>query len=188
MIDEKQVPKKIRQMRLDRNMTQQDLADAAGLTKGYISRMENGSSAPPVGTLISLAQAMQVRFNDFFEADSQEAVVTVTRKEERPTVGSDNRAPLIYRHLAMGFPNRAFESYMVEFPPKSEMSMPHQHKGQELVLVLKGEIEFEVDDRCILLKEGDAMQFNSSYRHNGKCLSDQKAEVLCIIWEGKNLS
>jgi transcriptional regulator with XRE-family HTH domain len=188
MIDERQVPKKIRQMRLDRNMTQQDLAVAAGLTKGYISRIENADSAPPVGTLIALAQAMKVQFNDFFETDSQEAIVTVTRKDERPRVGSDNKAPLKYEHLAIGFPNRAFESYVVEFPPKSGMSLPNQHNGQELLFVMKGVMEFMVDDQSFVLHEGDAMHFNSSYRHKGRCLSEEKAEVLCIIWDGKNLS
>jgi len=184
MIDERQVPKKIRQLRLDRNLTQQELADAAGVTKGYISRIENADSAPPVGTLISLAEALKVRFQDFFEADNRESIVTMTRREERPSVGRDSKAPFKYEHLAFGFPNRAFESYLAKFPGRSEMSIPSQHNGQELVFMVNGVLEFNVEDQNFILEPGDSLYFNSSYRHNARCISEEDAEVICIIWNG----
>ncbi len=186
MINEKDVPKKIRQMRLDRHMTQQDLADAAGLTKGYISRLENAESAPPVGTLIALAQAMDVQFNDFFQGEPEEAIVTITRKDERPAVSRDPQGPCLFEHLAMGFPKRAFESYYVEVSPQNETHLLNKHKGQEFVFVLRGIMEFTVDKKKFTLYPGDAMHFNCSYPHSGRCISEEKSEVLCIIWDGKH--
>ena len=65
-INESLIPKRIRRLRLERNMTQKALAEAVGVTKGYISRMENIDTAPPVGTLIALAQAIGVEIDAFF--------------------------------------------------------------------------------------------------------------------------
>ena len=69
MIKEEQVPKRIKRMRLERKLTQQQVADMMNVTKGYISRIENSRTAPSVGILISLAHALGVDFNAFFEEE-----------------------------------------------------------------------------------------------------------------------
>ena len=185
MIDERQVPLRIRKLRLERSLTQQQLADAAGVTKGYISRIENSASAPPVGTLIALAQALGVDFNAFFEAADQEAVFKVTKSDERPLVARDSMAPFQYEHLALAFPNRAFEPYVMKVGTRSERSQPNQHAGQEMLFVLKGMIEFNIDGQTRVLKEGDCVFFNSGFKHFGASLSENGAEVLAVIWDGQ---
>lgn len=42
-------------------MTQEDLAKATGLTRGYISRLEIGRHSPTIGTLRKIAKALNVR-------------------------------------------------------------------------------------------------------------------------------
>jgi transcriptional regulator with XRE-family HTH domain len=137
MVSEEMVPKRIRQMRLERNLSQKALADAVGVTKAYISRMENANTSPPVGTLIALARALGVEFNAFFEKEDPEVYVTVTKRGERPVVARDKKAVAQYEHLALNFPNRAFESYVIKSSGARKMSQPNQHKGQELIYVLK---------------------------------------------------
>ncbi len=181
-IKEELIPKRIKQMRLGRDMTQQELADAVGVSKSYISRIENADSAPPVGTMIALAQAFNVELNAFFEAEDPKAYVTVTRKDNRPTVARDNMAAAIYEHLALNFPNRAFESYVIKNILPSSQSQPNQHKGQELLFVLKGRLEFNVNGVPYILEEGDSIYFDSSYPHYGVCLCEQKCEIIGIIY------
>jgi transcriptional regulator with XRE-family HTH domain len=77
MLKEEQVPKRIKRMRIERQLTQQEVADAMGVTKGYVSRIENSKTAPPVGTLISLAQTLGVDFNAFFETEESEIIATL---------------------------------------------------------------------------------------------------------------
>jgi transcriptional regulator with XRE-family HTH domain len=186
MINEKQIPKRIRQMRLERNMTQKELADAVGVTKGYISRIENGETAPPVGTLIALAQGLSVEFNAFFDVEDPEVYVTVTRKNERPSVARDRMISADYEHLALNFPNRAFESYIIKTADTGKRSQVNQHKGQELLYVLKGKVEFNVNGQSHILEEGDAIHFNSSYPHYGSCLSEGGAELIGVVYKGSD--
>lgn len=60
MLNEDQIGKRIKRLRLDRKLTQQELAVTAGITKSYLSKIENSDSAPPVSTLINLAKAIGV--------------------------------------------------------------------------------------------------------------------------------
>ena len=52
------INRKIKELRLDRGYTLEELAKAAGLTKGYLSRMERARKAPPFSTLESIAVAL----------------------------------------------------------------------------------------------------------------------------------
>ncbi len=181
-INESLIPKRMRRLRLERSLTQKALAEAIGVTKGYISRMENADAAPPVGKLIALAQALGVELNAFFEAEDPEVYLSVTRKKERPSVARDHMAESTYEHLALNFPKRAFESYVIKTPGPSERSQLNQHKGQELIFVLKGKIDFSINGDDFILEEGDSIHFNASYPHNGACISDEGTEIISIVY------
>ena len=183
-ISEEQIPKRIRKMRLERNMTQKDLAEAIGVTKGYISRIENSDTAPPVGKLLALAQAMHVEVDAFFGVENPEVYLTVTRSDKRPVVASDRHSLAKYEHLALNFPNRAFEAYVIKAPKNSKVSQHMQHKGQELLYVLKGSFVFNVGGTSYDLKEGDALYFDSSYPHFGNNLSGEEIELLIVVYSG----
>ena len=186
MIKEEMIPMRIRTFRLACKMTQRELADAVGVTKGYISKIENGASAPPVGTLIAFAQAMDVEMNAFFEAEDPEVYVAITRKNLRPAVASDGRSK--YEHLALNFPKRAFESHIIKAPGHSKTSRPHKHKGQELLYILKGKVEFTINGRPYILEEGDSIHFNADYVHFGTCISREGAELIGIIFNDRGAS
>lgn len=181
-INESLIPKRMRRLRLERSLTQKALAEAIGVTKGYISRMENADAAPPVGKLIALAQALGVELNAFFEAEDPEVYLSVTRKKERPSVARDHMAGSTYEHLALNYPKRAFESYVIKTPGPSERSQLNQHKGQELIFVLKGKIDFSINGDDFILEEGDSIHFNASYPHNGACISDEGTEIISIVY------
>lgn len=183
-IREDQIPKRIRKMRLERNMTQKDLADAIGVTKGYISQIENSDTAPPVGKLLALAQAMHVQVDSFFGAEDPEVCHSVTRSGKRPVVARDKNSLARYEHLALNFPNRAFEAYVIKAPKNSKVSQRMQHKGQEMLYVLKGNVNFNVDGTSYVLEEGDALYFDSSYPHFGHNLSGGEIELLIVVYSG----
>jgi transcriptional regulator with XRE-family HTH domain len=58
--------RKLRKIRRDRDMTQEQLAEAIGVTLDFISRMERGLHAASFDTLEKLAKALEVEVSDFF--------------------------------------------------------------------------------------------------------------------------
>ena len=66
---------KIRQIRLQRGLTQEELADRCELTKGFISQLENDVSSPSIATLIDILNILGVTPAAFFTSDAEEKVV-----------------------------------------------------------------------------------------------------------------
>jgi transcriptional regulator with XRE-family HTH domain len=63
----KKVGKKIKRIRSDMDMTQEDLAEKVGLHVTSIGRIERGEANPPVSTLEKIARALKVHISELFE-------------------------------------------------------------------------------------------------------------------------
>ena len=185
MLREDQIGLRIRKLRLDRNLTQQKLADEAGLTKGYLSKIENSKSAPPVSTLINLSKALGVNMDAFFSRRYPQTIYTLIRKPDRQVMARESTSfGYSYEPLAPKFPNRQMEPFIITVPPEIENTSKFQHKGQELLLVLEGRVLFMIGEEELLLKEGDCIYFDASVPHWGKALDNKALKCLIVIYSG----
>ena len=66
---------KLKEMRLQKNLTQEELADRCELTKGYISQLENDVTSPSIATLYDLLNALGSTLAEFFREDTEEKIV-----------------------------------------------------------------------------------------------------------------
>jgi transcriptional regulator with XRE-family HTH domain len=48
------IPKKIRQLRVEQRMTQENLASKTGFSKAFISKIENHITSPSIASLVKL--------------------------------------------------------------------------------------------------------------------------------------
>ena len=62
---EEQIGAKIRNLRNQNGLTQEELADRTELTKGFISQMERGLTAPSVSTLLDIVECLGTNLSDF---------------------------------------------------------------------------------------------------------------------------
>lgn len=63
----KKMVTRIRQQRKAKGMRQEDLAKKAGVSLGYIARLETGRHDPKLGTLQKIAKALGVPVTDLLE-------------------------------------------------------------------------------------------------------------------------
>src|SRR5258705_9980326 len=77
-----QLGKKIRDLRLRRGLTVQQLAEATGLSKGFISQVENNRTSPSLATLQDLARALETSVA--YLVVEEEQVPFVVRASDRP--------------------------------------------------------------------------------------------------------
>ena len=66
---------KIKALRLQSDLTQEELADRCELTKGYISQLENDLTSPSITTLVDILSALGTNLKDFFSDEVEEKVV-----------------------------------------------------------------------------------------------------------------
>ena len=68
------IGEKLRQLRLQRGLTQEDMADRCELSKGFISQVERNLASPSIATLTDLLEALGTNLGDFFNEKSQTIV------------------------------------------------------------------------------------------------------------------
>ena len=69
------IGKKIKELRILKGLTQEELADRAELTKGFISQVERNHTSPSIATLVDILQCLGTDLKNFFEEDEDNQIV-----------------------------------------------------------------------------------------------------------------
>ena len=73
------IGKKIRQLRLQNDLTLEDLASRSELTKGFLSQVERDLTSPSISTLEDILEALGTNLSEFFHEDEEEQIVFTTK-------------------------------------------------------------------------------------------------------------
>lgn len=66
---------RMKELRIQYGLTQQELADRAELTKGFISQLERNQNSPSIGTLLDIIQCLGTTPAEFFTDEEPEQIV-----------------------------------------------------------------------------------------------------------------
>ncbi len=142
VIDEASIGKRIKAQRRASGLTLQDVADATGLTKGYLSKVETSGKAAPVPTLARIAKALNVALADLFGDVEKDERVSLVRADQREQLARGIREfGYSYELLCVGMNNQYMEPYVLTIP-RDTVCIPSQHDGEELVFVIEGTMVF----------------------------------------------
>jgi transcriptional regulator with XRE-family HTH domain len=179
---------KVRELRQKNRFTLQDLAWKTGLSKPFLSQIENDHVIPPIATLLKLARALSVGMGFFFQDEIGSEKISITRQGERVTVErrphqEKGEVDYIYVALETKKTNKNMEPFLVEFPVRSSEDMVFMsHEGEEFLYVTEGQVEFRSVDRVEELGPGDSIYFESDLSHAFRCVSEEPAKALAVIW------
>lgn len=173
-----QIGKKIRDLRLRRGLTVQQLATAAGLSKGFISQVENDRTSPSLTTLSDVAKALVVSVA--YLVVDEDPVPYVVRAHERTRLEVGGNASRV--EVLSAAPKRNLELLLVEFPPGiSAGDKRHYHHGEECMLVLEGNIQMVCDEHVFALGPGDSIHYDGRQPHAIENVGDGVARVITAI-------
>jgi transcriptional regulator with XRE-family HTH domain len=179
---------KVRELRQKNRFTLQDLATKTGLSKPFLSQIENDHVVPPIATLLKLARALNVGMAFFFQDEIGSDKISITRHEERIRVErrphqEKGEVDYIYVALETKKTNKSMEPFLVEFPIRETTDMVFMsHEGEEFLYVTEGAVEFRTVDRVEQLEPGDSIYFESDISHSFRCISKDPAKALAVIW------
>ncbi len=167
---------KIKKIRTQKKMTHDRLANETGFSIDYLKKVETGKITPPVGTLLTIARALEVD-SGFFLKQQETAL---KKRIKAYTARTDNYA---YTTLTPGAENKHLKAFKVVVEPMTpHEGVGYQHEGEEFVYVLSGKVEISVGEHVNTLGKGDSLHFNSGIRHNLKNVGKEKAELLVVIY------
>lgn len=185
---EKNIGVRVAAMRKLQNLTQEALSQAVGLTKGNISKIENGYIVPPIGTLMKIAHALHADLTDFLKPadDTINDMVSVSRaNEHQRMVRGGTVFGYDYVGLAPNKRSKHMEPFIFSFPSQVAKDVRFEHEGEEFILILSGRVEWEMtingQVQSWLLAAGDSIYFNSAIPHRGRAVG-LNAKALIVVY------
>ena len=169
---------RVRQIRENREMEREHLAEEIGQSVEYLEKLENNEFNPPVAMIIRLAQALKVDSMVLLkESQGREAPVRRREAAGRRTAG------YAYDLLAPESLQKHLKSFMVTIEPSSTLdSTGYQHRGEEYHYVLEGELKVTVGGETHRLGPGQSLYFDSSRVHRLDNAGDRACRVLVVLY------
>jgi transcriptional regulator with XRE-family HTH domain len=172
------IGEKLRQLRKGHGLTQEELANRAYLTKGFISQLERDHTSPSIATLKSILDVLGVDLGNFFRDVPQQSVVA--RKKTRVLSSTSTDDCLIHFLLpkAMG---RLMDPVLVTLDRGARTEEDSSHEGEEFGFVVQGTITLWLDDKAHRLFKGDCFYFKSSWKHWVENSGGHSAQILWVV-------
>jgi transcriptional regulator with XRE-family HTH domain len=177
------IGREVRAFRKQLEMTVTELAKAAGLSAGMLSKIENGITSPSLATLQALSTALHVPVTAFFRKFEETREATFVKSgtglviERRGT-----RAGHQYQLLGHSTGRRlTVEPYMITLTEVSDVFPLFQHAGVEFLFMLEGKVGYRHGDKTYRLEPGDSLFFDSDAPHGPDQLIELPARYLSII-------
>lgn len=176
------IGERMRQLRKRRGLTLNQLAAASSLSTGYLSLIERNLSAPSISAMVAISKALGVVVTWFFAgeeaAQPDQEIGYVIRAKDRLKVHYDQG---ITDELLTPKMSMQVEMLRSIFPPGSGSTKAYSHDGDEVGLVLSGELELWVGTRHFHLKAGDSFSYSSREEHRYRNPSDTETVVIWAI-------
>lgn len=164
-----QISNRLRDLRKEKNITLQELADAAGVSKGMLSQVENNRTIPSLTVLLNIIKSLQVDFNDFFKDINllaPESKVIFRKKDQYQSFEKENAIGFYYQRLF----STTVQDYHVDFVLlrlSSDAQRPMvRTDAYEFKYIIKGKVTYLIGEESFDMEEGDSIFFDAGELHN----------------------
>jgi transcriptional regulator with XRE-family HTH domain len=180
-----QISNRIKDRRREKNITVQELAQRANVSKGLISQIENSRTIPSLIVLIDIIKALEIDLNVFFKdihSGSNNFPLIIRRKEEYHHFEKEHAEGFHYQRIfTQSIKNSTVDIVILELEPDAHRPQV-ETEAYEYKYILKGNIEYQFGDESYVLHEGDSMLFDGRISHTPKNTGIEKASMLVIYF------
>ncbi|WP_416416770.1 helix-turn-helix domain-containing protein [Paenarthrobacter aromaticivorans] len=168
---------RIRAARQAQRLTIEQVADATGLTKGFLSRVERDLTSPSVASLVTLCQVLSVSVGDLFAAPETH----LTRRDDGPRISLGGQG--IVERLLTARSERRLQILQATIEPRGrgESELYAVDCDVDVLHVVKGRIKLILTNEEYDLEEGDTLSFPGREPHTWVNPTDETVEVLWVL-------
>ncbi|AXI11129.1 hypothetical protein CUC15_07875 [Oceanobacillus zhaokaii] len=173
---------KIKEIRLRKKKTQQQIADQCGISKSMLSKIENGQTASAVATLSKISEALEVPLAWILDDKTEEDLVLQKRSNRQSKVG-DVSMGYSYELLANRSLVSGIEPTIVHVTPKhiNQRKDSYTHSQDEFIYILEGAIFLYYNGDKHFMEKGDSAYFQGSKPHLFIPVNDEEAKVFTLF-------
>ncbi|ABK43350.1 transcriptional regulator, XRE family [Magnetococcus marinus MC-1] len=171
---------RIRQLRSQRKLTQQALADMAEIPRATLATVEKDDANPSLAVVYKIARALGLSIDQLLVTE-RERIQVVPADQMRWVETADGR----YRAVVVS-PGNALHFFQQIFSLQAGAvyeGRPHPPGSEEYLHVLEGALELELAGECKRLVKGDSARFGGNVLHQYRNPTEQTVRCLVTILE-----
>jgi len=149
----------IRRYRKDKKLTMKVIAEKAGISEGFLSQIENNVNSPSVDTLMNICAAIGISASDVMDQVEKQKAWSLIRKSEWENVDLPHSGFATQRFFPPENRSIIDTAILVVEPDKSIPARKGVKSSQEILCILKGEVELIYGEDTIKLHEGDSIHY-----------------------------
>lgn len=161
-----QIGAKLKELRILKGLTQEELADRTELSKGFISQLERDLTSPSIATLMDILQCLGTSIGEFFN-ETQEEQIVFSKQDYFEKIDTE-----LHNEIKWIIPNaqkNVMEPILLTLEAGGSTYPDNPHEGEEFGYVLQGSVSIHRGAKTYKAKKG-----NPSTLWRIKTLSDQQ--------------
>lgn len=153
---------KIKEIRIQKGLTQEELADRAELSKGFISQLERDLTSPSIATLVDILQCLGTNLEEFFSNTAKEQLVFHKSDYfEKYDAELKNKIEWIIPNAQKNM----MEPILLTLEPEGSTYPDNPHEGEEFGYVLSGSVTLHFGSQTSRVRKGESFYFPAAKTH-----------------------
>ncbi len=169
------IGKKLKELRIQNDLTLGDLASRSELTKGFLSQVERNLTAPSISTLEDILEALGSNLSEFFREEPEDQLVFTTQE-----FFVDERDDFKIEWVIPNAQKNKMEPILLTLHPHRQSHEMSSHHGEEFGYVLKGNVTLVRGNKKYKLKAQETFYLDGSKGHYLYNHGNSDAKVLWI--------
>ena len=157
-----EIGEKIKELRIERGLTQEELADRAELSKGFISQVERDLTSPSIATLEDIVISLGTDLTSFFSEKERPQVVF---SGEDYFVKEDERHQSTIEWIVPNAQKNNMEPIRVTIGVGGTTIPDNPHEGEEFGYVIKGSIDVHIGSDTYHVSKGESFYIYPEQEH-----------------------
>lgn len=168
------IGRKLREMRLQNDLTLEDLASRCELTKGFLSQVERNLTAPSIATLEDILEALGSNLSEFFHEEEERQVVFSTQD-----FFVDEQEDYQVEWVIPNAQKNQMEPILLTLYPHKKSHEQLAYQGEEFGYVLKGSVTIVCGNKKYKVKAHETFYMDGSKSHY---LYNHGNSVAKVLW------
>lgn len=166
---------KLKELRLQNDLTLEELASRSELTKGFLSQVERNLTSPSISTLEDILEALGTNLSEFFHEKQEEQIVFQTQD-----FFEDKRDDYTIEWIIPNAQKNEMEPILLTLHPHSKSQIMESHSGEEFGYVLKGNVALMRDNKKYKLKAKETFYIDGKSSHYLENIGNSEAKILWV--------
>ncbi|MCL2852424.1 MAG: XRE family transcriptional regulator [Defluviitaleaceae bacterium] len=168
---------RIKQLRIQMDLTQEELANRSELSKGFISQVERDLNSPSISTLVDILECLGTNLKDFFNEDVTEKVVF---GEEDTFVQDNEELSHTINWIIPNAQKNQMEPIIIKLRENGKSNVYNAHDGEIFGYVTQGSISLCIGNKSYKAYSGESFYYKANASHYVQNIDKRESIVLWV--------